>query len=212
VTEKNSRQQLLDTSRRLVDLGLNRGTAGNASLRFNDGLLITPSALAVSDMTPDSMVHMDLHGNVIQGGKPSSEWRFHRDILLARPEINAIIHTHSINATTIACLRKDVPAVHYMIAMAGGNSIRCTPYTVFGEQTLSDHALEALRDRKACLLGNHGMIALGGDLADALAVTVEVEFVCEIYWRTLQAGEPKILTTQQMHEVSQKFVAYKKRD
>ncbi|MFA6013505.1 MAG: class II aldolase/adducin family protein [Gallionellaceae bacterium] len=212
MTEKNSRQQLLDTSRRLVDLGLNRGTAGNASLRFNDGLLITPSALAVSDMTPDSMVHMDLHGNVIQGGKPSSEWRFHRDILLARPEINAIIHTHSINATTIACLRKDVPAVHYMIAMAGGNSIRCTPYTVFGEQTLSDHALEALRDRKACLLGNHGMIALGGDLADALAVTVEVEFVCEIYWRTLQAGEPKILTTQQMHEVSQKFVAYKKRD
>lgn len=212
MTEKILRQQLLDTSRRLVDLGLNRGTAGNASLRFNDGLLITPSALAVSDMTPDSMVHMDLHGNVIQGGKPSSEWRFHRDILLARPEINAIIHTHSINATTIACLRKDVPAVHYMIAMAGGDSIRCTPYTVFGEQTLSDYALEALHDRKACLLGNHGMIALGGDLADALAVAVEVEFVCEIYWRTLQAGEPKILTTQQMHEVSQKFVDYKKRD
>ena len=212
MTEQTSRQQLLDTSRRLVELGLNRGTAGNASVRYGDGFLITPSALPVSEMTPDSMVRMNLDGSVKQGGKPSSEWRFHRDILAARPELGAVIHTHSINATTIACLRRDVPPVHYMIAMAGGDNIRCTPYTVFGEQALSDHALEALRDRKACLLGNHGMIALGTDLTDALAVTVEVEFVCEIYWRTLQAGEPQILTAQQMHEVKQKFVEYKKRD
>jgi len=211
MTEQELRTALLDTSRRLVELGLNRGTAGNASVRCGDGMLITPSALPVSEMSTASMVRMDLQGNVLQGGKPSSEWRFHRDILAARPEINAVIHTHAINATTIACLRKDVPPVHYMIAMAGGDTIRCTPYTVFGEQTLSDHALEALRDRKACLLGNHGMIALGTDLADALAVTVEVEFVCEIYWRTLQAGEPQILTPQQMHEVKQKFVEYKKR-
>ncbi len=211
MNELQSRQQLLDISHRLVELGLNRGTAGNASIRYGDGLLITPSALPVTEMGPESMVHMDLDGNVLQGGKPSSEWRFHRDILAARPEIGAVIHTHSINATTIACLRKDVPPVHYMIAMAGGDNIRCTPYTVFGEQELSDYALEALRDRKACLLGNHGMIALGTDLADALAVTVEVEFVCEIYWRTLQAGEPQILSAQQMHEVQQKFVEYKKR-
>lgn len=211
MNELQSRQQLLDISHRLVELGLNRGTAGNASVRYGDGLLITPSALPVSEMTAASMVYMDLDGNVLQGGKPSSEWRFHRDILAARPEIGAVIHTHSINATTIACLRKDVPPVHYMIAMAGGDHIRCTPYTVFGEQELSDYALEALRDRKACLLGNHGMIALGTDLADALAVTVEVEFVCEIYWRTLQAGEPQILSAQQMYEVQQKFVDYKKR-
>ncbi len=168
MTEYDSRQQLLDISHRLVELGLNRGTAGNASVRYADGLLITPSALPVSEMTSESMVYMDLDGNVLQGGKPSSEWRFHRDILAARPEIGAVIHTHATFATTIACLRKDVPPVHYMIAMAGGDNIRCTPYTVFGEQTLSDHALEALRDRKACLLGNHGMIALGADLADAL--------------------------------------------
>ncbi len=211
MNEQQLRTALLDTSRRLVELGLNRGTAGNASVRYGDGMLITPSALPVSEMTPESMVRMDLDGNVQQGGKPSSEWRFHRDILAARPEINAVIHTHSINATTIACLRRDVPPVHYMIAMAGGDSIRCTPYTVFGEQALSDHALEALRDRKACLLGNHGMIALGTDLADALAVTMEVEFVCEIYWRTLQAGGPQILSAQQMHEVKAKFVEYKKR-
>ena len=105
----------------------------------------------------------------------------------------------------------DLPAVHYHIAIAGGDSLRCTPYTIFGEQNLSDFALEALHDRKACLLGNHGMIALGKDLAEALSVAQEVEYLCEIYWRTLQAGTPQILTAQQMHAVKEKFVEYKKR-
>lgn len=206
------RQQLLDISQRLLELGLNRGTAGNASVRDGDGMLITPSALPVSFMTPDSMVRMDFKGNVLQGGKPSSEWRIHRDILAARPEIGAVIHTHATFATTLACLRRDVPAVHYMIAVAGGDSIRCAPYSLFGEQTLSENALEALRDRKACLLANHGMIALGTDLDDALALAVEVESVCEIYWRALQVGELHILTAQQMHEVKLKFTDYKNPD
>ena len=210
MSEQALRQQLLEVSRSLLELRLNRGTSGNASVRLGEGLLITPSALPVSTMTPESLVHLDLQGKVLQGGKPSSEWRFHCDILAARPEIGAVIHTHSLNATTIACLGYDVPPVHYMIAMAGGDTIRCAPYSVFGEQSLSDHALEALLDRKACLLGNHGLIALGADLAEALAVTEEVEFVCEIYWRTLQAGKPQILTPQQMFEVKQKFVDYKK--
>ena len=211
MNEQESREQLLATSRRMVELGLNRGTAGNASVRLGDGMLITPSALPVAEMKTDSMVRMDLEGRVLQGGKPSSEWRFHRDIFVARPEIGAVLHMHSTFATTIACLGKDVPAVHYHIAIAGGDSIRCTPYTIFGEQNLSDLALEALHDRKACLLGNHGMIALGKDLADALSVAHEVEYLCEIYWRTLQAGTPQILTVQQMHAVKQKFVEYKKR-
>lgn len=211
MSEQESRQQLLTASRRLVELGLNRGTAGNASVRHGEGMLITPSALPVAEMTTDSMVRMDLEGKVLQGGKPSSEWRFHRDIFVARPEIGAVLHMHSTFATTIACLGKDVPAVHYHIAIAGGDSIRCTPYTIFGEQNLSDLALEALHDRKACLLGNHGMIALGKDLADALSVAQEVEYLCEIYWRTLQAGTPQILTAQQMHAVKEKFVEYKKR-
>ncbi len=211
MNEKQRRTELLNATCHLVELGLNRGASGNASVRDGDGMLITPSALLVSQMTLESMVRMDLQGKVLQGGKPSSEWRFHRDILVSRPEINAVIHTHSTFATTIACLRRDVPAVHYMIALAGGDTIRCTPYSVFGEQELSDHALEALQGRKACLLGNHGMIALGKDLDDALAVAVEVEFLCEIYWRTLQIGEPHILTSQQMHDVKQKFVEYKKR-
>jgi L-fuculose-phosphate aldolase len=211
MTEQQSREQLLATSRRMVELGLNRGTAGNASMRLGDGMLITPSALPVAEMMTDSMVRMDLEGKVLQGGKPSSEWRFHRDIFVARPEVGAVLHMHSTFATTIACLGKDVPAVHYHIAIAGGDSIRCTPYTIFGEQNLSDLALEALHDRKACLLGNHGMIALGKDLADALSVAQEVEYLCEIYWRTLQAGAPQILTAQQMHAVKEKFVEYKKR-
>jgi L-fuculose-phosphate aldolase len=211
MNEHQLRTNLLTTSRSLVELGLNRGASGNASVRDGGGLLITPSAMLVSEMTPDSMVRMDLAGNILQGGKPSSEWRFHRDIFVARAGINAVIHVHSTFATTIACLRRDVPAVHYMIALAGGDSIRCTPYSVFGEQELSDHALEVLQGRKACLLGNHGMIALGKDLDDALAVAVEVEFLCEIYWRTLQIGEPHILTSQQMHDVKQKFVEYKQR-
>jgi len=162
-------------------------------------------------MDTESMVRMDLEGKVLQGSRPSSEWRFHCDIFNARPEISAVLHMHSTFATTMACLGKDIPAVHYHIAIAGGDTIRCTPYTIFGEQNLSDLALEALRDRKACLLGNHGMIALGKDLNDALSVAHEVEYLCEIYWRTLQAGGPKILTAQQMHEVKAKFVEYKKR-
>ncbi len=212
MTENKLSKALLKTSQCLIALGLNRGASGNVSVRDGDAMLITPSALMVEQMTPENMVRMSLAGEVLQGGKPSSEWRFHRDILATRAEIGAVVHTHSTYATTIACLRRDVPAVHYMIAMAGGDNIRCTPYSLFGEQELSDHALEALHDRKACLLGNHGMIALGKDLDDALAVAVEVESLCEIYWRALQIGEPHILTSQQMHDVKQKFVEYKKRD
>jgi L-fuculose-phosphate aldolase len=194
----------------MVELGLNRGTAGNASVRYGNDILITPSALPVVEMTEQDMVHITADGKVLQGRKPSSEWRFHCDILSARAEIGAVLHMHSTYATTIACLGKDVPAIHYHIAIAGGDSIRCTPYTIFGEQNLSDLALEALHDRKACLLGNHGMIALGRDLDDALSVAQEVEFLCEIYWRALSVGEPNILSAQKMHEVKAKFVEYKK--
>jgi L-fuculose-phosphate aldolase len=211
MNEQYFRQQLLQTSRLMVEQGLNRGTAGNASVRCGSNILITPSALPVAEMSEQDMVLLDSDGKVLLGGKPSSEWRFHRDILKERPEIGAVLHMHSTFATTIACLRLNVPAVHYHIANAGGDSIRCTPYSVFGEQNLSDLALEALHDRKACLLGNHGMIALGKDLNDALSVALEVEYLCEIYWRTLQAGEPHVLSAQQMFEVKQKFVEYKKR-
>lgn len=209
MSESQLRSDLLETSRQMLACGLNRGTSGNAAVRCDQGFLVTPSALPVSEMAPDSLVKMTLAGEVIGTGKPSSEWRFHRDILAARPEVGAVLHAHSTFATTLACLRRDVPAVHYMIALAGGSTIRCAPYALFGSQELSDHALYALQGRRACLLANHGMIAVGRDLNEALAVAQEVEFLCEIYWRTLQVGEPKLLTAQQMADAQQQFKGYK---
>jgi len=201
-------EELLETARQLVSLGLNRGTAGNVSLRDGDGFLVTPSGMAAEVMTPRDMVWMSFDGTVEGARKPSSEWRFHRDILAARPEVGAVVHTHSTFATTMACLRREIPPFHYMIAVAGGETIRCAPYALFGTQALSDAALVALEQRKACLLANHGMIALGRDLKSAVAVAVEVESLCEQYWRTLQVGEPYILSHAEMAEVAEQFKDY----
>ena len=211
---KNERENLLSIAQKLIETGLNKGTAGNASVRLkengSDGFLVTPSGMAVEDMSAASMVQMQFDGSYEQGKIPSSEWRFHRDILASRADINAVIHTHSMFATTLACLHKDIPPFHYMIAVVGGDTIRCAPYALFGSQALSDNALAALIDRKACLLANHGMIALGRDLDDALAVTVEVENLCEQYWRALQLGEPHILSETEMRDVFQQFKGYGK--
>lgn len=200
--------QLLKISKQLVVSGLNQGTSGNASVRNGDGFIITPSGMSVEAMSATSMVQMQFDGSFESNKKPSSEWRFHRDILQSRPEINAVIHTHSMFATTLACLNLDIPPFHYMIAVTGGDTIRCAPYALFGSQALSTLALVALVDRKACLLGNHGMIALGRDLDDAFAVTVEVENLCEQYWRALQIAEPQVLNEAQMQEVFKQFKGY----
>ena len=212
---QNKRENLLRTTQKLIETGLNKGTAGNASVRCDGGFLVTPSGMAVEDMTSASMVQMAFDGSYEQSKiqpniKPSSEWRFHRDILASRTDVNAIVHTHSMFATTLACLHKDIPPFHYMIAVVAGDTIRCAPYALFGSKALSNNALAALKDRKACLLANHGMIALGRDLDDALAVTVEVENLCEQYWRALQLGEPQILTDAEMREVFQQFKGYGK--
>jgi L-fuculose-phosphate aldolase len=213
---QNAQQQLLNISQKLAQLGLNKGTSGNASVRYGDGFFVTPSGMSVEDMTPASMVYMQFDGSFeLQGEsnakKPSSEWRFHRDILASRPDINAVIHTHSMFATTVSCLRMEIPPFHYMIAVAGGDTIRCAPYALFGSQALSDNALLALVDRKVCLLANHGLIALGAVLDDALAVTVEVENLCEQYWRILQVNlNPPLLNEAEMREVFQQFKGYGK--
>ena len=207
----NQREQLLKTSQKLVDTGLNKGTSGNASIKIGNGFLVTPSGMAVEEMSPDNMVYMQLDGSFEQSKKPSSEWRFHRDILASRIDINAVIHTHSMFATTLACLHKEIPPFHYMIAVAGGDNIKCAPYALFGSQQLSDNALTALKDRKACLLANHGMIALGNDLEDALAVAVEVENLSEQYWRILQLNpSPPLLSESEMREVFHQFKGYGK--
>jgi L-fuculose-phosphate aldolase len=210
ISEQLLREQLLKIAQKLIATGLNKGTAGNASVRCEDGFLVTPSGMAVEDMSAASMVKMQFDGSFEADKIPSSEWRFHRDILQNRQDVNAIVHTHSMFATTLACLHKDIPPFHYMIAVVGGDTIRCAPYALFGSQALSDNALTALTDRKACLLANHGMICLGKDLDDALAVTVEVENLCEQYWRALQLGEPHILSEAEMRDVFQQFKGYGK--
>jgi L-fuculose-phosphate aldolase len=205
---------LLTITQKLAELGLNKGTSGNCSVRLDDGFLVTPSGMSVDEMMPTSMVKMTFEGVAEPNKKPSSEWRFHRDILQQRPEINAVIHMHSMFATTLACLHLDIPPFHYMIAVAGGDTIRCAPYALFGSQALSDKALTALHERKACLLANHGMIALGQDLDDAMAVAIEVENLCEQYWRILQVtganAIPPLLNETEMHEVFQQFKGYGK--
>ncbi len=210
---QNKREQLLNISQQLVSLGLNRGTAGNVSIRTENeagkaGFLITPSGFATDKMKASDMVWMDFAGNASGTRPPSSEWRFHLDILHNKPQVNAVIHTHSLYVSALSTFRKDMPAFHYMIALAGGDSIRCAPYALFGSQQLSDNAIEALKDRKACLLANHGMIAVGETLEKALDITQEVETLCEQYLLALQVGEPHILSQQEMLEVLEKFKSY----
>lgn len=206
--ELAQRHGMAAAAHHLAQAGLNRGTSGNISVRGGSGLLVTPSSMPVNAMSAESMVMLDLNGKTTSQLKPTSEWRLHRDILTARPEINAVVHTHSTFATTLACQQLDIPPFHYMIAVTGGDSIRCAPYALFGSQALSDAALLALAGRKACLLAHHGMIALGRDLDDALAVAIEVEALCEQYWRVLQLGAPKILSAAQMSEVMEQFKTY----
>lgn len=203
-----ARQSLIDSALLLDAKGINHGSSGNLSLRWRDGFLITPSGMAYDRIAPDDIVFMDFAGKVEGRCKPSSEWRFHHDVYAARPEIGAVVHTHSRFATTLACLRREVPAFHYMVAMAGGNNIRCAPYATFGTQQLSDYALQALEGRLACLLGTHGLLVLGTDLERAQALTIEVENLCEMYWRALQIGEPALLSDAEMALVLEKFRHY----
>ncbi|HEY5789381.1 MAG TPA: class II aldolase/adducin family protein, partial [Gammaproteobacteria bacterium] len=154
------------------------------------------------------VVAMGLDGSVRSAGKPSSEWRFHRDIYAARGEIAAVVHTHSPFATSLACLGRGIPAFHYMVAAAGGVDIRCAEYATFGTQELSDQALRALEGRRACLLDRHGVIATGLNLAKALALAVEVENLAEMYWRTLQVGSPRVLDGAEMERVLERFRSY----
>lgn len=209
VRDQHLREQMVRIAKKLDSLGLNRGTSGNLSVRVSpDTWLVTPSGIPVDDLSTEAMVLMDFKGKAVKEGRPSSEWRFHYDIYHSLVEVSAVVHTHSRFATAFSCLHQSIPAFHYMIACAGGDSIRCSPYAIFGSQQLSDLALEALKDRRACLLGNHGMIAVGSNLDAALALAVEVESLCEQYWTALQLGKPKILTSAQMSEVLEKFKTY----
>jgi L-fuculose-phosphate aldolase len=203
------RLAVVATAREMNAVGINRGKSGNVSARVSDGFLVTPSALPYDRTEAEDVVFVAADGTPHGRRRPSSEWRFHRDIYAARADVHAIVHTHSPFATTLACLDRAIPAFHYMVAVAGGDDIRCAPYATFGTQALSDHAVQALADRKACLLSHHGMIALGATLDDALALAVEVETLAEMYWRALQVGEPALLTAAEMRQVLERFASYR---
>ena len=198
--ELTLRRQMVDTCRKMNSTGINQGTAGNLSVRFGDGFLITPSSLPYDTMQPEDLVEMGWDGTYV-GRRPSSEWRFHRDILKARTDVNVVLHCHSLYATTVACHHKTIPAFHYMVGVMGGNTLRCAAYATFGTQALSDAALVALKDRMACLLGQHGQISLGTTLEGALWMAVEVETLSRMYAQALTLGEPPILPDEEMDRV-----------
>lgn len=208
--ELKSRNELLSIMKKLEELSLNKGTSGNCSVRFRDDFLITPSGKAPRSLIPADMVLLSMAGDILcdVGKVPSSEWRFHRDIYLSRPEIKAVVHTHSTYAAALSCQRKDLPAFHYMVAVGGGDSIKCAPYALFGTEKLSVLAIEALTNRKACLLSNHGLIAIGVDLEDALAIAIEVENLCEQYILSTQIGKPILLSKNDMKSVLKSFKNY----
>lgn len=228
-TENDARAAIVAACLRMNALGINQGKAGNVSLRWHrgaaDGMLITPSALDYEATTPDDVVWVsiacrdaepgaDPQPGVVDGvRKPSSEWRMHRDVYAARADAGAVIHTHGPYAATLACLpriqREGIPAFHYMIALAGGDDLRCAAYATFGTQALSANAIAALQGRRACLLANHGLLAHHETLASALALAAEVESLCRMYWQALQVGEPMVLDADQMAQVHARFAGYR---
>jgi L-fuculose-phosphate aldolase len=203
------RRELVAVARRLNGSGLNQGTSGNLSARVEGGFLITPTSLPFEQMEPEDLVALDFEGQPLrpQPGqrRPSSEWRLHADLLRHRPEIDAVLHCHSIQATALACHGRGIPAFHYMVVAAGGADIRCAPYATFGGQELSDHAVAALEGRLACLLAQHGQVTLGRTPEQALRLAVEVEALAHMYLQALQLGEPPRLDGREMARVLERM-------
>lgn len=205
----SERGRLLDTMQRMEDSYLGSGTSGNISTRVDEGFLITPSAMRGKDCGESDMVLLNEEGISKENRKPSSEWRFHRDIYLNFPDARAVVHTHAPACTALACLHRAIPAFHYMVAMAGGNSIRCAPYATFGTEELSKNVVTALQDRKACLLANHGMLCFNHDLDSTLHFAEEIEELASIYLDTLKVGMPILLSDDEMDVILEKFEDYK---
>ncbi|MDP4021271.1 class II aldolase/adducin family protein [Methylobacterium sp. NEAU 140] len=206
--DRVARESVVAAARALDAAGLNRGTSGNVSLRVPGGLLVTPSGVPTERLSPEGIVRMGLDGSYPAGQKPSSEWRFHRDILAARPEFGAVVHAHPVHCTAFAMCGREIPAVHYMIAAFGGPSVRCAPYAPYGTEALSRLALAALADRSACLLANHGMIAAGASLEKALWLAVELETLCRQYAVALQVGTPRVLPDAEIRATVERFRGY----
>lgn len=215
MTEHDLRRAIVESARAMNAMGINQGTSGNISARLvgpaGDSMLITPSATPYEDMQPEHLAAMPLDGE--RGAwtgplKPSTEWRFHLDILRGRPEAGAVVHTHATFCTTLAMTRREIPACHYMIAAFGGTTVRCAPYATFGTAELARHALTALEDRNACLLANHGMITVGATLAKAMWLAAELETLAKQYVHSLTIGGPQLLTDAEIADAARLFGSY----
>lgn len=206
--DREKRQSVIDACLRMNQLGINQGTSGNISLRHDEGMLITPTSVPYETMQPEQIVFMGLDGSFDSRQRPSSEWRFHLDILKARPVVNAVVHAHPPYATTLAIMGLEIPPIHYMVAVAGGDTIRCAPYATYGTEQLSQHAVSALEDRFACLLAHHGMIAIGPSLSKAMWLAVEVETLARQYHGCLQIGTPPLLSKAEIKKVLGKIAGY----
>lgn len=209
--ELSLRKAIIQQCRWMNDSGLNQGTSGNISARFGDQMLITPSAVPYDEMEPAMIASMPItgeYGSWLGPCPPSSEWRFHLDILRSRNDINAVVHTHATYATVLAIAGKEIPPIHYMIAAFGGSFVRCAPYARYGTKQLSDHALNALENRLGCLLANHGMIAIGPSLKKAMWLAVELETLAKQYVLALSIGDPVLLTEEDIQEALEAFAGY----
>jgi L-fuculose-phosphate aldolase len=204
------RKAVIKTCLAMNEEGINQGTSGNVSVRTEEGFLITASGIPYKKMKPEHVVEMDLEGGYRGDYFPSTEWRMHMDIFRARPEAKAIVHVHSTHATALSCLRKDIPAFHYMIGVAGGTSLRVSDYAEFGTQALSNTMLKALEGRTGCLLANHGQICFGPSLEKALWLAGEIESLCHQYWAASLLGKPVVLSDVEMASVLKRFGSYGK--
>lgn len=205
-----NRQAIIDACIEMNASGLNQGTSGNISLLTDTGMLITPTSIPYREMRTEDIVLMPTEGKYGQYSgikKPSTEWRFHLDTYLDRDDIGSMVHTHSLYATTLSILRKDIPACHYMIAAFGGPSIRCADYAIFGCEALSANVRDALRDRFGCLLSSHGMLACGKNLKQAMWRAVELETLANQYYLAMQAGDPYIMSDEHIAEVGARMAS-----
>lgn len=206
--ETVARHQVIDTARDMSRRGLSPGRSGNVSRRWRDGMLITPSGMAYETLAPVDVVFVDAHGKPTGKRKPSSEWLFHLACYAARPDMNAVVHTHSMHAVVLACTGKPIPAFHYMVAVAGGPDIPCVPYATFGTEALARHVAVGIAERNACLMAHHGMIAVGTTLPATLDLAAEVETLAEQYYKVLTLGRPALLSASEMANVLERFKRY----
>ena len=210
MNDLHEREAILAAARRAVAVGLTHGTSGNLSVRAGTGMLITPTGLEYDSLTAPDVVRMGLDGVVAAGERcaPSSEWPMHAAVYAERPDVAAILHGHSPAAAAFSCLGRDLPPFHYMVAAAGGDSVRCARYALFGTRELARNALEALARRRACFLAHHGFLTLGATLDKALALAVELEFLAETFLRLLPLREPPRLSGPEMKKVIESFASY----